>query len=446
MAQSPKTTQPKTPARATQPAAQQNGVRRVAVLGGNRIPFAKSNTAYSKIGNQELLTSALRGLVDRYGLQGQRLGEVVAGAVIKHSRDFNLTREAALSSGLAPETPAYDIQQACGTGLEAAILVANKIALGQIECGIAGGTDTTSDAPIGVGEGLREILLDLNRAKTLGQRLKILGRFRPGHLVPEVPENGEPRTGMSMGDHAQITAHEWNIAREDQDQLALESHKKLGQAYEDGFFSDLMTPLAGLERDNILRPDTTLEKLASLKPCFDRENGTMTAANSTALTDGASCVLLASEEWAKANNLEVKAWLTFSEVAAVDFVDKKEGLLMAPAYAVPRMLERAGLSLQDFDYYEIHEAFASQVLSTLKAWEDPEFCKTRLELDQPLGSIDRSKLNVKGSSLAAGHPFAATGGRIVATLAKLLEQKGSGRGLISICAAGGQGVTAILER
>ncbi|MCK2150020.1 acetyl-CoA C-acetyltransferase [Marinobacter alexandrii] len=446
MAQSPKTTQPKTPARARQPAAQQNGVRRVAVLGGNRIPFAKSNTAYSKIGNQELLTSALRGLVDRYGLQGQRLGEVVAGAVIKHSRDFNLTREAALSSGLAPETPAYDIQQACGTGLEAAILVANKIALGQIECGIAGGTDTTSDAPIGVGEGLREILLDLNRAKTLGQRLKILGRFRPGHLVPEVPENGEPRTGMSMGDHAQITAHEWNIAREDQDQLALESHKKLGQAYEDGFFSDLMTPLAGLERDNILRPDTTLEKLASLKPCFDRENGTMTAANSTALTDGASCVLLASEEWAKANNLEVKAWLTFSEVAAVDFVDKKEGLLMAPAYAVPRMLERAGLSLQDFDYYEIHEAFASQVLSTLKAWEDPEFCKTRLELDQPLGSIDRSKLNVKGSSLAAGHPFAATGGRIVATLAKLLEQKGSGRGLISICAAGGQGVTAILER
>jgi len=446
MAQASKTPQSKAPAHSQKPAAQPSGVRRVAVLGGNRIPFAKSNTAYSKIGNQELLTSALRGLVDRYGLQGQRLGEVVAGAVIKHSRDFNLTREAALSSGLAPETPAYDIQQACGTGLEAAILVANKIALGQIECGIAGGTDTTSDAPIGVGEGLREILLDLNRAKTLGQRLKIIGRFRPGHLVPEVPENGEPRTGMSMGDHAQVTAHEWNIAREDQDQLALESHLKLGQAYEDGFFRDLMTPLAGLERDNILRPDTTLEKLASLKPCFDRENGTMTAANSTALTDGASCVLLASEEWAKANNLEVKAWLTFSEVAAVDFVDKKEGLLMAPAYAVPRMLEKAGLSLQDFDYYEIHEAFASQVLSTLKAWENPEFCKTRLGLDQPLGSIDRSKLNVKGSSLAAGHPFAATGGRIVATLAKLLEQKGSGRGLISICAAGGQGVTAILER
>lgn len=446
MAQASKTTQSKAPARSKKPAAQPSGVRRVAIIGGNRIPFAKSNTAYSKIGNQELLTSALRGLVDRYGLQGQRLGEVVAGAVIKHSRDFNLTREAALSSGLAPETPAYDIQQACGTGLEAAILVANKIALGQIECGIAGGTDTTSDAPIGVGEGLREILLDLNRAKTLGQRLKILGRFRPGHLVPEVPENGEPRTGMSMGDHAQVTAHEWNIAREAQDQLALESHQKLGQAYEDGFFSDLMTPLAGLDRDNILRPDTTLEKLASLKPCFDRENGTMTAANSTALTDGASCVLLASEEWAKANNLEVKAWLTFSEVAAVDFVDKKEGLLMAPAYAVPRMLEKAGVSLQDFDFYEIHEAFASQVLSTLKAWEDPEFCKTRLGLEKPLGSIDRSKLNVMGSSLAAGHPFAATGGRIVATLAKLLEQKGSGRGLISICAAGGQGVTAILER
>ena len=426
--------------------ATSQGIRRVAVIGGNRIPFARSNTAYSKISNQELLTSALRGLVDRFNLDGMKMGEVVAGAVIKHSRDFNLTRESVLSCGLAPETPAYDIQQACGTGLEAAILVANKIALGQIECGIAGGTDTTSDAPIGVGEGLREILLDLNRAKTTKERLKILGRFRPSHLVPEIPENGEPRTGMSMGDHCQVTAKEWSIAREDQDRLAWESHQKLAKAYEEGFFDDLMTPMAGLDKDNILRPDTTLEKLATLKPCFDRENGTMTAANSTALTDGASAVLLASEEWAKAHNMDVKAWLTFSEVAAVDFVDKKEGLLMAPAYAVPRMLERAGLTLQDFDFYEIHEAFAAQVLSTLKAWEDPGFCRERLGLDKPLGSIDRDKLNVKGSSLATGHPFAATGGRIVATLAKLLEQKGSGRGLISICAAGGQGVTAILER
>jgi acetyl-CoA C-acetyltransferase len=422
------------------------GIRRVAVIGGNRIPFARSNTAYSKISNQELLTSALRGLVDRFNLDGMKMGEVVAGAVIKHSRDFNLTRESVLSCGLAPETPAYDIQQACGTGLEAAILVANKIALGQIECGIAGGTDTTSDAPIGVGEGLREILLDLNRAKTTKERLKILGRFRPSHLVPEIPENGEPRTGMSMGDHCQVTAKEWSIAREDQDRLGWESHQKLAKAYEEGFFDDLMTPMAGLDKDNILRPDTTLEKLATLKPCFDRENGTMTAANSTALTDGASAVLLASEEWAKAHNMDVKAWLTFSEVAAVDFVDKKEGLLMAPAYAVPRMLERAGLTLQDFDFYEIHEAFAAQVLSTLKAWEDPGFCRERLGLEKPLGTIDRDKLNVKGSSLATGHPFAATGGRIVATLAKLLEQKGSGRGLISICAAGGQGVTAILER
>ncbi|WP_226611052.1 acetyl-CoA C-acetyltransferase [Marinobacter nauticus] len=422
------------------------GIRRVAVIGGNRIPFARSNTAYSKISNQELLTSALRGLVDRFNLDGMKMGEVVAGAVIKHSRDFNLTRESVLSCGLAPETPAYDIQQACGTGLEAAILVANKIALGQIECGIAGGTDTTSDAPIGVGEGLREILLDLNRAKTTKERLKILGRFRPGHLVPEIPENGEPRTGMSMGGHCQVTAKEWSIAREDQDRLAWESHQKLAKAYEEGFFDDLMTSMAGLDKDNILRPDTTLEKLATLKPCFDRENGTMTAANSTALTDGASAVLLASEEWAKAHNMDVKAWLTFSEVAAVDFVDKKEGLLMAPAYAVPRMLERAGLTLQDFDFYEIHEAFAAQVLATLKAWEDPGFCRERLGLDKPLGTIDRDKLNVKGSSLATGHPFAATGGRIVATLAKLLEQKGSGRGLISICAAGGQGVTAILER
>ena len=445
MAQAPKSTQKKT-STAKKTTAAKSDIRRVAIIGGNRVPFARSNTAYSKVSNQELLTSALRGLVDRFGLQGQRLGEVVAGAVIKHSRDFNLTRESALSSGLAPETPAYDIQQACGTGLEAAILVANKIALGQIECGIAGGTDTTSDAPIGVGEGLREILLDLNRAKTAGERLKVLSRFRPSHLKPEIPQNGEPRTGLSMGGHCQITAREWSIPRDEQDKLAYESHQKLASAYDEGFFKDLMTPLAGLEKDNILRPDTTLEKLATLKPVFDRENGTMTAANSTALTDGASCVLLASEEWAKANNMEIKAYLTFSEVAAVDFVDKKEGLLMAPAYAVPRMLEKAGLTLQDFDFYEIHEAFAAQVLSTLKAWEDPAFCKDRLGLEKPLGSIDRNKLNVKGSSLATGHPFAATGGRIVATLAKLLEEKGSGRGLISICAAGGQGVTAILER
>ncbi|PAV25696.1 3-ketoacyl-CoA thiolase [Tamilnaduibacter salinus] len=420
--------------------------RRVAIIGGNRVPFARSNTAYSKLSNQELLTAALRGLVDRYNLQGQRLGEVAAGAVIKHSRDFNLTRESVLSSGLAPETPAYDIQQACGTGLEATILVANKIALGQIDAGIAGGTDTTSDAPIGVGEGLREILLDLNRAKTNKERLKIVGRFRPSHLVPEIPENGEPRTGMSMGEHCQITAHEWNIPREEQDQLAYDSHQKLAKAYDEGFFDDLMTPLSGLEKDNVLRPDTKMEKLASLKPAFDRENGTMTAANSTALTDGASCVLLTSEEYAKEHDLDVQAYLSFTEVAAVDFVDKKEGLLMAPAYAVPRLLDRAGLSLQDFDIYEIHEAFAAQVLSTLKAWEDADYCRKRLGLDKPLGAIDRSKLNPKGSSLATGHPFAATGARIVATMAKQLAEKGSGRGLVSICAAGGQGVTAIIER
>lgn len=420
--------------------------RPVAILGGNRIPFARSNTAYSKLSNQDMLTAALRGLVDRYGLDGERLGEVVAGAVIKHSRDFNLTRETVLGSGLAPETPAYDIQQACGTGLEAAILVANKVALGQIEAGVAGGTDTTSDAPIGVSEGLRELLLDLNRAKSNAERLKIAARFRPRHLLPSIPENSEPRTGMSMGEHQQMTAHEWGIPREEQDQLALESHQKLAAAYEEGFFSDLITPLAGLDKDNILRPDSSLEKLSQLKPVFDQENGTMTAANSTALTDGASTVLLGSDEWARARGLTVCAYLTHVETGAVDFVDQKEGLLMAPVYAVPRLLDKAGLTLQDFDFYEIHEAFASQVLCTLRAWEDEAFCRDKLGLAKPLGGIDRSRLNVKGSSLAAGHPFAATGARILATAAKLLEQKGSGRALISICAAGGQGVTAIVER
>ncbi|MGQ2385976.1 acetyl-CoA C-acetyltransferase [Acinetobacter ursingii] len=424
----------------------QNAIRRVAIIGGNRIPFARSNGAYFKASNMDMLTAALNGLVERYNLQGQRLGEVVAGAVLKHSRDFNMTRECVLNTALAPETPAYDIQQACGTGLQAAFAVANKIALGQIDVAIAGGVDTTSDAPIAFGDGLRKALLELNIAKTGKDRLKALTKINLKELM-DAPKNGEPRTGLSMGDHAAITALEWNIGREEQDELAASSHHKMAKAYEEGFFDDLITPFMGLERDNNLRPDSSVEKLAKLKPVFGKgENATMTAGNSTPLTDGASVVLLASEEWAKANGHEVLAYLSFSETAAVDFVNKKEGLLMAPAYAVPRMLERAGLKLQDFDYYEIHEAFASQVLSTLKAWEDPKFCKERLGLDAPLGAIDRSKLNIHGSSLAAGHPFAATGGRILATAAKILNQKGSGRILVSICAAGGQGVVAIVEK
>lgn len=422
-------------------------LRRVAIVGGNRIPFARSNTVYATASNQEMLTSALEGLVERYNLHGERLGEVVAGAVLKHSRDFNLTRECVLGSRLAPETPAYDIQQACGTGLEAAILVANKIALGQIDSGIAGGVDTTSDAPIGVNEGLRKILLEANRGKSNLDKLKSLLKIRPRHVVPAIPRNGEPRTGLSMGESCELMAQTWQIPRDEQDRLAFESHHKLAAAYEEGWQNDLMTPFRGLTRDQNLRPDIDLEKIGTLKPVFERgSRGTLTAANSTPLTDGASVVLLASEEWAKARGLPILAYFKDGEAAAVNFVDRQEGLLMVPVYAVPRLLARNGLSLQDFDYYEIHEAFAAQVLCTLKAWEDPEYCKTRLGLDQPLGSIDRSKLNVKGSSLAAGHPFAATGGRIVANLAKLLSLAEQGRGLISICAAGGQGVTAIIER
>ena len=422
--------------------------RRVAIVGGNRIPFARSNTVYATASNQEMLTCALDGLIDRYNLHGERLGEVVAGAVLKHSRDFNLTRECVLGTRLAPETPAYDVQQACGTGLEAAILVANKIALGQIDCGIAGGVDTTSDAPIGVNEGLRRILLEANRGKSNGDKLKSLLKIRPRHLMPHIPKNGEPRTGLSMGEHCELMAQTWQIPRDEQDRLAYESHIKLAAAYAEGWQNDLMTPFRGLTRDQNLRPDINLEKLGTLKPVFEKgPRGTLTAANSTPLTDGASVVLLASEDWAKARGLPILAYFRDGEAAAVNFVGEgAEGLLMAPVYAVPRLLARNGLSLQDFDYYEIHEAFAAQVLCTLKAWEDAEYCKTRLGLDAPLGSIDRSKLNVKGSSLAAGHPFAATGGRIVANLAKLLDTAGKGRGLISICAAGGQGVTAIVEK
>ncbi|MEO6885972.1 MAG: acetyl-CoA C-acetyltransferase, partial [Jatrophihabitantaceae bacterium] len=398
--------------------------RRAAIVGGNRIPFARSNGPYSHASNQDMLTAAIDGLVARFGLQGEQVGEVVAGAVLKHSKDFNLTRECVLGSKLSPYTPAYDIQQACGTGLEAAILVSNKIALGQIESGIIGGSDTTSDAPIAVNEDLRAVLLNANRAKSVGARVKALAGLRPTQLVPTIPANLEPRTGLSMGEHQAITGNEWGIAREAQDELAATSHQRMAAAYDRGFFDDLITPYLGLTRDNNLRADSTVEKLAKLSPAFGKSLGeaaTMTAGNSTPLTDGASAVLLASDEWAKAHKLPVLAHFVDGEAAAVDYVhgDKRaDGLLMAPVYAVPRLLARNGLSLQDFDFYEIHEAFASTVLTTLKAWEDAEFCKSYLGLDKPLGSIDRAKLNVNGSSLAAGHPFAATGGRIIASLAK----------------------------
>lgn len=426
--------------------------RRAAIVGGNRIPFARSNGPYSHASNQDMLTAALDGLVARFGLQDERLGEVAAGAVLKHSRDFNLTRESVLGSRLAATTPAYDVQQACGTGLETVILTANKIALGQIDSAIAAGVDTTSDAPIALNEDLRQVLLDANRQKTTAGKLKALAGIRPNQLVPNIPQNSEPRTGLSMGEHQAITALEWGISREAQDELAATSHHNLAASYDRGFQDDLITPFLGLARDQNLRADSSVEKLAKLSPVFGKSFGddaTMTAGNSTPLTDGAAAVLLASEDWAKAHNLPVQAYFVDAETAAVDYVHgdrKADGLLLAPAYAVPRLLARNGLTLQDFDFYEIHEAFASTVLATLKAWEDPDFCKSRLGLDAPLGSIDRSKLNVNGSSLAAGHPFAATGGRIVASLAKALNEKGKGRGLISICAAGGQGVVAILEK
>src|SRR5215217_6917163 len=421
--------------------------RPAALLGGNRIPFARSGGPYAQASNQDMLTAALDGLVARFGLQGERLGDVVAGAVLKHSRDFNLTRECVLGSTLDHATPAHDVQQACDTGLQAALAVGHKIALGQIEVGVAGGVDTTSDAPVAVNEDLRRVLMRANQAKSLTERVRLLGHLRPGQIVPDLPRNAEPRTGLSMGEHQARTTARWGIEREAQDELAAASHRHAAAAYERGFFDDLVTPYLGLARDQNLRPHSTVEQLAKLKPVFGKgEHATMTAGNSTPLTDGAATVLLASDAWAAERGLPVLAHLSHAEEAAVDYVLGDEGLLMAPVYAVPRLLARNGLSLQDFDFYEIHEAFAATVLVTMAAWESETFCKERLGLDAPLGSIDRSRLNVTGSSLAAGHPFAATGGRIVATLAKLLHERGPGsRGLVSICAAGGQGVVAILE-
>ncbi|WP_054815455.1 acetyl-CoA C-acetyltransferase [Nocardia arizonensis] len=422
--------------------------RPIAIVGGNRIPFARSDKAYAHASNQDMFTAVLDGLVSRFNLQGERLGMVVGGAVLKRVGEHGLIRESVLGSTLSPYTPAHDLQLACGTGLQSIVTVGDAIAAGRIDAGIGGGTDTTSDAPIGVSEGMREWMLDVNRAKSNKDRLKLVGQVRPGMIGIEIPRNAEPRTGMSMGEHAAITAKEFGITREAQDELAYLSHKNMAAAYDRGFFDDLITPFLGLTRDDNLRPGSTVEKLSTLKPVFGVRAGgaTMTAGNSTPLTDGASAVLLSSEEWAAERKLPTLAYLVDSEVAAVDYIHGPDGLLMAPTYAVPRMLARNGLTLQDFDYYEIHEAFASVVLATLQAWESDQYCKERLGLDGALGSIDRGKLNVNGSSLAAGHPFAATGGRIVAATAKMLAEKGSGRALISICAAGGQGVVAILER
>jgi acetyl-CoA C-acetyltransferase len=419
-------------------------VRRVAVVGGSRIPFARAHGAYARVGNQEMLTAAIQAIVRRFGLEREALGEVAAGAVMKHPGQWNLVRESVLGSTLAATTPGLDLQRACGTSLEAAILVANKIALGQIDCGLAGGVDTVSDAPIVYPREYQQLLLNSFRGRSLARRIGPWLGLRPRHFKPVLPGVVEPRTGSSMGESCEQMARAWSISRQEQDRLACESHARAAAAYDEGFYRDLVVGFEGLESDENIRRDTSLERLAALRPAFARD-GTLTAGNSTPMTDGASAVLLASEDWARSRGLPVLAWLSFGKVAAVDFT-ATDGLLMAPAYAVPRMLADAGIGLQDFDFYEIHEAFAAQVLCTLKAWESPEFCRDRLGLDAPLGSLDRSKLNVKGSSLALGHPFAATGTRVVATLAKLLAERGSGRGLISVCTAGGMGVTAILER
>ena len=420
--------------------------RKVAIVGGLRIPFCRAHTGYFGKSNQDMLTAVLKAMVERFNLQGVALGDVSAGAVIKHSRDWNLAREAVLGSGLSPETPAFDLQRACGTSLEAAILIGNKIALGQIDAGIAAGTDSISDAPIVYPDEYRHILLSSARGRSLGQRLKPFLGLRPRHFKPGLPSVVEPRTGLSMGQSTELTAKEWNITREAQDELAYESHHRAAAAYDEGFYSDLLTPFNGVTEDNNMRRDTTIEKLATLKPVFDRKGGgTMTAGNSTPLTDGAAGVLLASEEWARERGLPILAYLRYGKAAAVDFIES-EGLLMAPAYAMSNMLKDANLSFADIDLFEIHEAFAAQTLATLKAWESPEYCRDRLGRDAPLGPIDRSKLNIKGGSLAVGHPFAATGARILAALAKMLAERESGRGVISVCTAGGMGVTAIVEK
>lgn len=420
--------------------------RKVAVIGGSRIPFCRANTGYKNSSNQQMMTASLKAVVEKFNLHGKQLGDVALGAVIKHSSDWNLSRECVIDSGLSINTPGVDMQRACGTSLETILNIANKIALGQIESGIAGGVDSISDAPIVYNDNFRKILLASFQGKSFKEKISPWLKMRFSFLKPKLPGVNEPRTGLSMGESTEIIAKEYKITRQDQDKLAFESHNNTAKAYDEGFYNDLITPYQGISEDNIMRRDTTLEKLNKLRTVFDKSsNGTMTPGNSTSLTDGSAAVLLSSEQWAKNNNLDIESYLTNCKIAAIDYIDN-EGLLMAPAYAVSDMLIKANLELQDFDFYEIHEAFAAQTLATLRAWKSDDFCKSKLNREKAMGSINPGKLNIKGGSLAIGHPFAATGARIVATMSKLLKEKGSGRGLISICTAGGMGITAIMEK
>jgi len=418
--------------------------KKVVIAGYSRIPFARQFTNYATASNRDMMVAAMNGLIDKYNLADMQLGEVAGGAVIKHSWEINLMRECVLHTSLDPKTPACDLQQACNTGFESALYIANKIALGQIECGIAGGVDSTSNVPLVLNEHVRRILLDARRSKSTWDKIKLLAGIKVEDFSPIAPANLEPGTGLSMGGHTEYTAKYYNISREEQDAFALSSHQKMAAADDRGFFNDMIVPFMGLDSDNNLRRDSSIEKLAKLRPAFDKEHGSLTAGNSSPLTDGASCILLASEEWAQQQGLSILAYITHAELSAIEYIENKHNLLLAPVYAAPRMLKKAGLTLQDFDFYEIHEAFAAQVLALLKIWESPQL-SAQFGVEA-LGSIDLSKLNVNGSSLATGHPFAATGGRILATMAKLLDEKGSGRGLISVCAAGGQGMTFILEK
>ncbi len=417
----------------------------VIVCGGQRTPFVKSMTAYSGVSTQDMMTATLQALVIKMKLEGKLLGDVAVGGVMIPPGNWNLGREIVLGTGLDPRTPGYNVQRACGTSLETINQIALKISSGQMQWGIGGGVDTNSDISVLFPRSFAQKIIALNQSKSTMDKIKSALGFSFKDFKPQFPAVMEPRTSKSMGQHCEMMVQEWKISREDQDQLSFESHQKGAAAVEAGFHNQMIFEFQGVKKDLILRKETTIEKLAKLKPVFDTSGaGTLTAGNSTALTDGASAVLLASRKKAESEKLPMLAKFVDCEVAALDFVHG-EGLLIAPALAVSRLLERNNLKLQDFDYYEIHEAFAGQVLCTLKAWDDESYCKRVLGRNEKMGVIDRSKMNIKGGSLAIGHPFGATGGRIVANLAHILKEKGKGRGLISICTAGGMGIAAIME-
>lgn len=424
--------------------------RRAAVVAGLRTPFLRSGTAFAVMSALDLATAAVTELMARTGLEPDDVDRVVFGTVVPWTETHNIAREVVIDSGLPRSTDAYSVSRACATGTQALVDAAQAIVLGDAEVVVCGGTESLSRIPVTYHDEVVRALREASRAKDPLAKARALTRIRPGQLVPDPPDLDERSTGLTMGESAEVMAKENGIPREEQDEFALRSHRRAVAAWEAGIYDQevMAVPVPpgyreAVERDGIPRPDTSLEKLASLPPVFDRRHGSVTAGNSSPLTDGAAALVVMEEARARALGYEPLAYVRSWAFAAVD---PGWQLLMGPAFAAPVALDRAGMKLDDLDLVDVHEAFAAQALSNLRAFASREWARRHLGRDEPLGEVPDEKLNVHGGSIALGHPFAATGARQVLTMARELERRGGGTALITQCAAGGLGAALVLER